>query len=211
MKKQTKTTPSVVSTPAAPVIAGGFTIGLDLGDRNHYVCVLDATGQAIHEGLLPNSRVVLALLLTQYPSAVVALEAGTHSPWISRYLRVRLKIASSWSAPAERSGDGAIVQAKRQRINKDFRAGQSGVALRLPPQSMTLRFIRHALSGQPGYFMGNPVAQTSKSAVSRVSKPANAAHFRRPADWEIGDTAGLETCATPVSPACGKAAVKFAG
>ena len=29
---------------------------------------------------------VLALLLTRYPAATVALEAGTHSPWISRYL-----------------------------------------------------------------------------------------------------------------------------
>jgi transposase len=68
------------------VPAGGFTIGLDLGDQSHYVCVLDATGQMIHEGPLPNDRVALALLLTKYPAATVALEAGTHSPWISRYL-----------------------------------------------------------------------------------------------------------------------------
>ena len=81
------TTPSVVPplTPA-PVTAGGFTIGLDLGDRSHYVCVLDAQGQIIHEGPLLNERVALALLLTKYPAATVALEAGTHSPWISRYL-----------------------------------------------------------------------------------------------------------------------------
>ena len=38
-----------------------------------------------------------------------------------------------------------------------------------------------------------PVAQTSKSAVSRVSKPAGSA------DLEVGDTAGLETCATKAS------------
>ena len=81
MKKQTKTTPAVVLT--APVIAGGFTLGLDLGDRSHYVCVLDATGQILHEGPLLNDRVALALLLTRYPAATVALEAGTHSPWIS--------------------------------------------------------------------------------------------------------------------------------
>ena len=41
------------------------------------------------------------------------------------------------------------------------------------------------------------VAQTSKSAVSWVSKPANRAPLPGPADLEIGDTAGLETCATP--------------
>jgi transposase len=86
MKKPTKTTPSVVLTPAAPVPAGGFTIGLDLGDRSHYVCVLDAAGQSLHEGPLLNERPALAQLLTNYPAATVALEAGTHSPWLSRYL-----------------------------------------------------------------------------------------------------------------------------
>jgi hypothetical protein len=47
------------------------------------------------------------------------------------------------------------------------------------------------------------VAQTSKSVYpesirgwSRVSKPAACAIAARPADWEVGDTAGLETCAT---------------
>ena len=86
MKKQNKTSPSVVLTSTAPVLAGGFTIGLDLGDRSHYVCVLDATGQIIHEEPMLNDRVALALLLTKYPAATVALEAGTHSPWISRFL-----------------------------------------------------------------------------------------------------------------------------
>ena len=85
-KNKTNHTPSVVSTSTAPVHAGGFTIGLDLGDRSHYVCVLDAQGQILHEGPRLNERVALALLLTKYPAATVALEAGTHSPWISRYL-----------------------------------------------------------------------------------------------------------------------------
>jgi hypothetical protein len=40
------------------------------------------------------------------------------------------------------------------------------------------------------------VAQTSKSAVSRVSKLADAPARQNVADLEIGDTAGLETCAT---------------
>ena len=40
------------------------------------------------------------------------------------------------------------------------------------------------------------VAQTSKSAVSRVSKPAPVSHDVASADLEVGDTAGLETCAT---------------
>jgi len=63
-----------------------FTLGLDLGDRAHYVCVLDTSGQIVREASLPNSRPALAQLLVDFPRATVALEAGTHSPWISRYL-----------------------------------------------------------------------------------------------------------------------------
>ncbi|HEY3760644.1 MAG TPA: hypothetical protein VGN23_02750 [Verrucomicrobiae bacterium] len=40
------------------------------------------------------------------------------------------------------------------------------------------------------------VAQTSKSAVSRISQSAGFPMFSRPADLEVGDTAGWETCAT---------------
>jgi HPt (histidine-containing phosphotransfer) domain-containing protein len=40
------------------------------------------------------------------------------------------------------------------------------------------------------------VAQTSKSSVSQVAKPATPSPLSRAADLEIGDTAGLETCAT---------------
>src|ERR1035438_3395572 len=84
MKTKTKT-PSVVSTSPAAVVSG-FTLGLDLGDRAHHVCVLDATGQIVREASLPNTRPALAQLLADFPRATVALEAGTHSPWISRYL-----------------------------------------------------------------------------------------------------------------------------
>jgi transposase len=80
------TVPSVVSTTPAAIGACGFTLGLDLGDRSHHVCVLDATGQIICEGALSNTRPALAQLLADFPRATVAMEAGTHSPWISRYL-----------------------------------------------------------------------------------------------------------------------------
>ena len=48
-----------------------------------------------------------------------------------------------------------------------------------------------------GRWMREIVAQTSKSAVSRVSNP-QAAESRTRSRLEIGDTAGLETCATPI-------------
>jgi transposase len=80
-----KTAPTVVSTSSAALVSG-FTLGLDLGDRSHHVCVLDATGQIVREAALANTRPALAQLLVDFPRATVALEAGTHSPWISRYL-----------------------------------------------------------------------------------------------------------------------------
>ena len=86
MKTQIQT-PSVVSTstPAA-VSVPPCVIGLDLGDRAHHVCVLDAAGQIIREAALANTRPALAQLLVDFPRATVALAAGTHRPWISRYL-----------------------------------------------------------------------------------------------------------------------------
>ena len=43
---------------------------------------------------------------------------------------------ASWTAPAERSGDGALARTKDSPGPDDLRAGESGVALRLPPQSI---------------------------------------------------------------------------
>jgi transposase len=82
---KTSPTPSVVLTSPAAV-GSGFTLGLDLGDRQHHVCVLDVAGQMVREAALPNTRPALAQLLVDYPRATIALEAGTHSPWISRFL-----------------------------------------------------------------------------------------------------------------------------
>jgi len=73
-------TPSNV--PTTPATVSGFTLGLDLGDRQHHVCVLDAAGNIVREAALPNTRPALAQLLVEFPKATVALEAGTHSPWI---------------------------------------------------------------------------------------------------------------------------------
>ena len=47
MKTKTKPAPSVVLTSPAAVVSG-FTLGLDLGDRSHHVCVLDAAGQLVN-------------------------------------------------------------------------------------------------------------------------------------------------------------------
>jgi transposase len=61
-------------------------IGIDLGDRKHMICVLDKHGKILREDTLTNDRQHLAELAREYPGARVAMEVGTHSPWISRFL-----------------------------------------------------------------------------------------------------------------------------
>ena len=61
-------------------------IGIDLGDRKHAICVLDKDGNIVREDTVLNERKHLDQLAREYPGARVAMEVGTHSPWISRFL-----------------------------------------------------------------------------------------------------------------------------
>ena len=64
----------------------GTFIGVDLGDTKHAVCVTDKDGVVLEEFSLINDRDELLALAERFPEATVALEVGTHSPWISRLL-----------------------------------------------------------------------------------------------------------------------------
>ena len=63
-----------------------ITIGLDLGEGRHRFCALDGRGEVVDEGTLGNDRSSLAGLTVRYRGALAVMEAGAHSPWISRYL-----------------------------------------------------------------------------------------------------------------------------
>jgi transposase len=63
------------------------TVGLDLGDRQSRVCELDtASGQVVACYAVATSAAALAKRFAGRPSMRIALEIGTHSPWISRLL-----------------------------------------------------------------------------------------------------------------------------
>ncbi len=64
-----------------------ITIGMDLGDQSHVVVVLDKNGDEIEMRTISNNEFSLVEFFSQYPKATVAIEAGTHSPWISRLLK----------------------------------------------------------------------------------------------------------------------------
>jgi transposase len=80
-----------VSTAAAPqsriLSQQRLTIGLDLGDRNSWYCVVDETGQIQLEQRVRTSTKALQEVFGAMPRSRIALEIGTHSPWISRLLR----------------------------------------------------------------------------------------------------------------------------
>lgn len=63
-----------------------ITIGVDLGDTKHRYHVLDQAGNELRRGSIPNTREALSRMAADYPGARVAIEVGTHSPWISRHL-----------------------------------------------------------------------------------------------------------------------------
>jgi transposase len=62
------------------------TIGLDLGDRCSRYCIIDCRGVVIKEDRVRTSPEALEeTFLAMLPSKIV-IEAGTHSPWVSRLL-----------------------------------------------------------------------------------------------------------------------------
>lgn len=65
---------------------GRVTIGIDLGDRFSHYCVLNAEGKVIESGRIKTSREAFVDHFKDLPPARMAVEAGTHSAWVSRLL-----------------------------------------------------------------------------------------------------------------------------
>jgi len=63
-----------------------LTIGLDLGDRWSFYCVLDEAGKIILEQKVATTPEGMKQTFGKIPRSLIALETGTHSPWVSRLL-----------------------------------------------------------------------------------------------------------------------------
>jgi transposase len=78
---------STVAAKASKKISGRkLTIGLDLGDRSSWYCVLDEAGVILREQRISTTTKALREVFGSMPRSRMALEIGTHSPWISRLL-----------------------------------------------------------------------------------------------------------------------------
>ena len=94
-------------------IEGRLTIGMDLGDKYSQVCVLDESGMVLERARLVTSSTAFGRRFGSCEPARVAIEVGTHSPWVRRLLedcghevlvanarKLRRRHASSATTPA---------------------------------------------------------------------------------------------------------------
>jgi transposase len=61
-------------------------VGLDVGDRKTHYCVLGLDGELMVEGAVATRKATLRVQFEGKAKMRIALEAGAHSPWISRLL-----------------------------------------------------------------------------------------------------------------------------
>ena len=79
------------------------TAGLDLGDKYSYLCLIDTvSGEVIEEGRLRTSPEAFLRRFASEQSMRIAIEAGTHSPWVSRVLKECVTTRSWWPTCARR-------------------------------------------------------------------------------------------------------------
>lgn len=63
-----------------------ITIGMDMGDKSHRICVLDDAGEVKERSTVVNTAAAIRKRFGRRKSCRIALEAGTHSGWVSRIL-----------------------------------------------------------------------------------------------------------------------------
>ena len=63
-----------------------LTVGLDVGDRSSWYCVLDEAGEIVLEQRLGTTPKAMKEVFGGMPRSRIALETGMHSPWVSRVL-----------------------------------------------------------------------------------------------------------------------------
>ncbi len=72
-----------------------LTIGLDLGDRSSWYCVLDGAGEVLLEQRLGTTPTAMKEVFGRMPRSRMALETGMHSPWVSRVERKNRSLKSA--------------------------------------------------------------------------------------------------------------------
>ena len=77
---------STMQANGKKIFKGQLTIGLDLGDRSSCYCVLDENGEIISEQKIATTPEGMQQAFRKMARSRIAMETGTHSPWVSRVL-----------------------------------------------------------------------------------------------------------------------------
>lgn len=64
----------------------GLVIGVDLGDKQSWVCVRGAEGEIRQQDRVRTNSVELSRWFGRLAPAMVVMEVGTHSPWVQRLM-----------------------------------------------------------------------------------------------------------------------------
>jgi transposase len=72
--------------PSAASKESAFSVGIDLGDKRSRFCFLDIRGEIVSEDGLATTQEEFKVYCSSIPKARIAIEVGTHSPWVCELL-----------------------------------------------------------------------------------------------------------------------------
>ncbi len=84
LRKLDAATSSVAKQDASATVK--YFVGIDLSDKKSQYCFLDGSGEIVVEGKLATSEKEFTAYFSHIPRSRIALEVGTHSPWVSALL-----------------------------------------------------------------------------------------------------------------------------
>ena len=181
------------------------TIGMDLGDKKHEVCVLDADGKVILREQITNTKEAVGKCFKRYKGDVVVMEAGTHSPWIARLLEAlgcevlvgnARKLRMIWTAKDKSDVRDAEMLARIGRMDRSllYPIHHRGEAVQ---QDLAVMRARDALVSVRADLV-NHVRSTVKGMGHRLNKCSTEA-FARKSSESIPE--GLRPALQPVMEA----------
>lgn len=122
---------------SAEAAESGWTaaVGLDLGDRRSHFCVVSRNeGGILEEGTIPTTVEAFRAKFGPAPRLRMAIEVGTHSPWVSRVLE--------GNGHEVFVSDVAAAHGPRRRRKNDRRDAR-GLALQVRSDPRLLAPMRH--------------------------------------------------------------------
>ena len=86
-KRAPKQSPKQSARQSKKSCQGALAIGMDLGDRTSRYCVLNECGEVVKEAAVATTKKGLGQVFAALKRSRIAIEVGTHSPWVSRLLK----------------------------------------------------------------------------------------------------------------------------